>query len=225
MPWKSVLALIVTFRFRRDALRTFAGPWPRDLVSAKGFRDARAVIADQQAAMKAEAARKQKAAEDLKANAGAVGLDDHGRQLDKREFKETVSALDHLAASQMGWYRSRDRRYQPDLLERFPDVFKGDLPADHGITMEVSNSGQSWFAWRRTPSGLCFGVGAAGRPPDQRFYEGMDPPNGFPKVTPGWLPPHERGPNWEWVYDPDDVWGEDPAHEDASDDTDAGTAR
>jgi hypothetical protein len=88
--------------------------------------------------------------------------------------------------------------------------------------MDVSNSGQSWYAWRRTPSGLCFGVGAAGRPPDQRFYEGMDPPQGFPSVSPGWLPPHERGPSWEWVYNPGDSCDEDEADEIAPGDAEAG---
>ena len=96
------------------------------------------------------------------------------------------------------------------------------LPAEHGITMHVSKNGQSWYAWRRTPSGLCFGIGAAGPPPDQRFYEGMEPPRGFPKVSPDWsLPPHERGLNWEWVYDPDDSWYED-ASAVAADDAEAG---
>jgi hypothetical protein len=204
LAWKSVLALIVSFRFRLSALHRFAGRWPHDLVTAKGFRRARDVIAKQQAELNADAAAKQKAADDLKRYAGASGLDEHGRPLDKREFKETVEALDHLANSQMGWYRNNGNRYQPDLLEKFGDAFKGDLPDEHGITTDVSNSGQSWYTWRRTPSGLCFAVGAAGPPPDQRFYEGTDPPTGFPKVSAGWLPAHERGPSWEWVYDPDD---------------------
>ena len=205
LPWKSVLALVVSLRFRRSALHRFAGRWPRELVVAKGFRGARAVIAKQQAEVKAEAAAEQKAADDLKRYAGATGVDARGRQLDKREFKETVDALETLANAHMGWYRSSGSRYQRALLERFGDVYARRLSAEHGITMEVSRSGQSWFAWRRTPSGLCFAIGAAGPPPDQRFYEGMEPPSGFPKVNPDWtLPPHERGPNWEWVDDPDD---------------------
>jgi hypothetical protein len=210
LPWKSVLALVVSFWFRRAALHRFAGRWPRELVQAKGFREARAVIARQQADERAEAARRQQAADDLKRYAGVQGLDARGRQLDKREFKETTDALETLANAHMGWYRSSKNRYQSDLLERFGDVYARGLPSDHGVTMEVSNSGQSWFAWRRTPSRLCFAIGAAGPPPDQRFYEGMEPPSGFPKVNPDWtFPPHERGPNWEWVDDPDDWMLED----------------
>jgi len=214
VPWKSRLALIASFRFRRTTLHKFAGRWPRELVLAKGFREARAVIACQQAEVAAEAARKQKAADDLIRYAGTTGVDSRGRQLDKREFKETVDALETLANAHMGWYRSSKNRYQPDLLERFGDVYARGLPADHGIRIGVSRSGQSWFAWRRTPSGLCFAIGAAGPPPDQRFYEGMEPPSGFPKVNPDWtLPPHERGANWEWVDDPDDSMYEDEPDE------------
>ncbi|MFH0751602.1 MAG: hypothetical protein V2B17_07175, partial [Chloroflexota bacterium] len=196
LPWKSLLALAVSFQFRRTALHRFAGRWPRELVLATGFREARAAIARQQADVKTEAARTRQAADDLKRYAGIQGLDARGRQLDKREFKETVDALETLATAHMGWYRSSGNRYQSDLLDRFAEVYARGLPAGHGITVEVSRSGQSWFAWRRTPSGLCFAVGAAGPPPDQRFYEGMEPPRGFPKVNPDWtLPPHERGPN------------------------------
>ncbi len=86
-------------------------------------------------------------------------------------------------------------------------MYARGLPADHGISMVVSGSGQSWYAWRQTPSGFFFAIGAPGAPPDQRFYEGMEPPHGFPGVSGDWsLPPHERGPNWTWVDDPDDSW-------------------
>ena len=217
LPWKSGLALVVSFRFRRTALHRFAGRWPRELVLAKGFRAARAIIARQQAEVRAEAARTEQAAEDLKRYAGVQGLDTRGRQLDKREFKETVDALKTLANTQVGWYRSSGNRYRGDLLDRFTDVYARGLPADHGITMAVSRSGQSWFAWRRTASGLCFAIGAAGPPPDQRFYEGMEPPSGFPKVTPHWtLPPHEREPNWEWVDDPHDSIYEEDRNDDGA---------
>jgi hypothetical protein len=210
MPWRSVLALFVSFRFKRVALHKFAGRWPRELVTATGFREARAVIAKQRAELKADAARNQKGADDLTRFAGTTGLDARGRPLDKREFKETTGALETLANAQMGWYQSTGSRYQRDLMDKFAEVYARGLPAEHGITMKVSGSGQSWYAWRRTPSGMCFGIGAAGPPPDQRFFEGMEPPQGFPRVSPDWLPPHERGPTWEWADDPYDLWPVDP---------------
>ena len=211
IPRRAVLALMVSFRFRRTALDKFAGRWPGEVANAKGFRDARDVIKRQEAEVAAGEVAKQKAADDLRNYAGAVGLDDHGRQLDRREFRETVEALETLASSHMAWYRNSGNRYQRDLLEKFGGVFTRDLPADHGITMKVSHSGQSWYAWRRTPSGLCFAIGAAGPPPDQRCYEGMAPPSGFPKVRPGWSEPYEHGPNWAWVDDREDSWAVDEA--------------
>ena len=210
VPWKSRVALVTSYRFRLSALRKFAGRWPHELAQAKSFREARQVIARQQAELKAETEAKQKAADDLTRYAGVHGLDARGRQLDKREFSETTDALEALANAHIGWYRSHGNCYQRDLLTRFGDVYARGLPEDHGITMAVSRSGRSWYAWRRTPSGLCFGIGAAGPPPDQRFYEGTDPPRGFPKVNPDWtLRPFERGPNWAWVDDPEDLWQSD----------------
>ena len=105
IPWKSVLALIVSFRYRRAALHKFAGRWPRDLVTADGFRDARSVIAKQQAEVKAEAAAKKRAADDLKRYAEVVGRrHKRGRQLDKREFEATVEAPTTWRVQHMAWY-------------------------------------------------------------------------------------------------------------------------
>jgi hypothetical protein len=210
-PWRARITLMAAFHGRYGEVERFAGKWPWELVHAKGWRASWQVIRDQRASLRAEKAAKRQAADDLVRYSGVQGLDGRGRQLDKREFKETVKALETLANAHMGWYRNHRSRYQPDILTRFPDAYARDLPHDHGITMAVSRSGQSWYAWRRTPSGLYLAIGAAGPPPDQWFYEGMKPPSGFPKVNPDWtLAPFERGPNWEWVDDPNHEWTLDP---------------
>ena len=41
------------------------------------------------------------------------------------------------------------------------------LPRESGITLHVARDGQSWYARRRTVTGWCFAIGAAGPPPDQ----------------------------------------------------------
>jgi hypothetical protein len=205
--WTSRVVLIAAFRGNYGEVQQFVGRWPWELVHAKGWRASWRVVQDQRAALLAEDERKRDAAQDLVRYAGVVGTDPRGGPLDKREFKETVHARETLASSHMGWYRSHGDRYQTDLLERFADVYAKGLPADHGIKMTVSGSGQSWYAWRRTPSGLVFGIGASGPPPDQRFFEGMEPPRSFPKPKGGdsWSR-FDRGPNWMWVEDPDDKW-------------------
>jgi len=54
--------------------------------------------------------------------------------------------------------------------------------------MAVAKSGRSWFAWRRTVTGWCFGIGAAGPPPDHWIYEGPEPPEGSPRAGTDWKP-------------------------------------
>lgn len=63
--------------------------------------------------------------------------------------------------------------------------------------MKVRGDGQAWFAWRRTTTGWVFGIGAKGPPPSEWFYEGPEPPKGYPDSGPGWgSNAFERGPNW-----------------------------
>jgi hypothetical protein len=109
------------------------------------------------------------------------------RRLDRREFKETVSALRSLALYQIGWYRNHSGRYKEDLLAIIGDDFTSDgLPKDSGITLKVSDDGQSYYAWRRTVTGWCFAIGAAGPPPEQWEYDGPHPPQRFPGEDPAW---------------------------------------
>ncbi len=123
----------------------------------------------------------------LKRYAGSDGTDETGRRLDRREFKETTKALRWLATCQMGWYRNQSERYHADLLERLGDNFSlQKLTQPSGIQMAVSDDDQTWYAWRRTVTGWCFAIGAAGPPPNQWLYDGSEPPGGFPGDHPSW---------------------------------------
>ena len=67
--------------------------------------------------------------------------------------------------------------------------------------MKVAEDGQRWLAYRRTISGWCFAIGAAGPPPGQWEYDGQDPPTGFPGEEPVWgdIPFREAvSRNWDW---------------------------
>jgi hypothetical protein len=70
----------------------------------------------------------------------------------------------------MGWYHKQDRRgrrqYRADLLAALgSDFFTSfGLATDSGIAMKIAKSGQAWYAWRRTLTGWCFAIGAAGPP-------------------------------------------------------------
>lgn len=128
--------------------------------------------------------------------AGSEETDEDGRRRDRREFLSTRLALRNLATSQMGWYR-QENRYRQDLLEKLgPRFTKDGLPHNHGIVLHVSADGQEWWAYRRTVTGWCFGIGASGPPPHQVLYEGAEPPQGGP-TTDGWADRFEYPPNWE----------------------------
>ena len=116
---------------------------------------------------------------------GSQGTDEEGRRLDRREFAVTIVALQWLATCQMGGHR-RGGRYRDDMLEIVGDFTRYGLPTEAGITLRVANDGQSWYAWRRTVTGWCFAIGAAGPPPRQWEYDGPDPPTGFPGRDSAW---------------------------------------
>jgi hypothetical protein len=198
VPWRIKLALVSEFHFRLRALHAFVKRWPPELAAATSFRGARLAISGQQAELRAEEAAAKKAADDLIRYAGVKGTDDGGRQLDQREFAETAEALEWLHTLEFSWYRKHDARYSDDVLSQFTSAFdRHGLPENHGIMMRVSRSGQSWFAWRRTPSGWCFAIGAAGPPPTEWYFDGPEPPRGYPGSDQSWGDSQfEPGINW-----------------------------
>jgi len=137
-------------------------------------------------------------------NAGRVGVDENGLLLDRREFAETKEALRWLATCHMGWYRNEDRpdQYRPDLLEALSGSRQFEFENDEPITSKVRKDGQAWFAYRMTPSGHVFGIGASGPPPSQWFYDAPAPPSGFPS---------EASANWTDTLLADrPEWGPEP---------------
>ena len=185
--WRSRLALLSILHFRAGAVQKFTGHWARRLSEAPTFSTTRGVVAS----FLGELRRKKQAQIDeeerIRRYAGSEEVDEEGRQLDRREFAPTISALLWLETCQMGWYRNRGRRYRDDMLKINGDDFtRQGLPKESGITLRVAKDGQSWYAWRRTVTGWCFAIGAAGPPPDQWQYDGPEPPKGFPGQDSAW---------------------------------------
>ena len=178
--WRSRLALLSALHFRTGTVRRFTGYWTRQLSEAQTFSAARGVVAEfLDDLRRAEQARIDE--EDrLRRYSGSQELDDGGRRLDRREFAATIDALPWLATCQVGWHQ-RGGRYRHDMLKVLGDDFtRQGLPRESGIKLHVAKDGQSWYAWRRTVTGWCFAIGAAGPPPDQWKYDGPEPPKGFP---------------------------------------------
>jgi hypothetical protein len=142
----------------------------------------------------AEGLRRRREREEL--YAGSSEVDENGRRLDDREFGETKRALQWIYTCQVGWYRN-DGRYRKDLLQMLRDLTSHGLPLNHGISMHVSPEGESWWAWRRTPSGQVLGIGANSPPLTQWLYDATEPPQGGPAPGSGWGDePFDTPPNW-----------------------------
>jgi hypothetical protein len=198
---RGVAATVAGYRLRLRDVGAFAGSWPRRVAEAETLPAAVGVVREHSARMRAREAAEREAAENLVRYAGVDGEDDEGRRLDRREFDATVAALEWIHTCQMGAYqRAGSGRYEVGIVERVLPAALGrtkELPEDHGIQLRVRRDGQAWYAWRSTVSGWVFGIGADGRPPAERFYDGPVPPGGFPGAWPGWREPFERGGNWE----------------------------
>ena len=185
--WRAKLALALCLRVGIQDIAAFRFYWAKQAAAATSFRDATQVINEFIASRRADQRARAQAQDELRQNAGVDGVDDDGRRLDQREFKETIDALRALATAQMGWYRNRGGRYRPELLEILQSRFERcGLPADDGISLWVADDGQSWWAYRRTVTGWCFAIGAAAPPPDEWLYDGSEPPTGPPREDAIW---------------------------------------
>lgn len=194
--WRARIAAILELRSDLRLLHRVTNYWGGRTARAPSLAAARRELREFRADIEQKDEAEREASDRLIRNEGLPGSDADGRRYDRREFKETVDALTWLATCHMGWYQ-RENRYRADLLTVLDDLERQGLPGDHGIRMHVRGDGQAWYAYRRTITGWVFGIGAAGPPPDQRFYEGADVPSGFPGEHALWgQQPHERSLNW-----------------------------
>ena len=186
--WRSRLVLLSMLHLRVGNVRKFAayGFFTRKLSEAQTFPAARGVVEEFLDVVRRTEQAELDEEERLRRYSGSQELDDEGRRLDRREFAETQRALHWLATCQMGWHR-RCGRYRCDLLKLLNDEFtRLGLPREPGIRLHVAEDGQAWYAWRRTVTGWCFAIGAAGPPPDQWTCDGPEPPEGFPGKAKSW---------------------------------------
>jgi hypothetical protein len=139
-------------------------------------------------------------AEQQAARAGSDDVDELGRRIDDRQFRETRDVLKLLGSSAIG-HRRNSGRFRPDLINGVytsADFTKRGLPRHHGIHMVISNTGDvAWF-WRRTITGwvLAYAVGENKRGMVEWFYAGVDEPAGPPAAESGWSEPFIRPPDW-----------------------------
>lgn len=179
------LALVLRTGASLSRLRMARGREPL-IAGASGFWDAGVAVGQIWQERRDEAEAGAAAGRRLIENAGLEGVDEYGRQLDRREHSETMQALHFLATAQMGHYRNRGGVYPDNLLPSVePSFERYGLTEPFGITMYVAADGQSWYAERQTVTGHWFAIGAAAPPPDQWMFDGPRRPSGFP-AEPEW---------------------------------------
>lgn len=197
LSWRHRLAAIVQCGPRLRSIRALrpAAPW---LANDPGFRSTwrwvDRVLREDLDRRADEVAMAQR----LIDNAGVVGTDSAGRQLDQREHAETMEALRSLYFSHVGHYPRQGNRYFAGLEAMIDNLSERyDLPRPNNIEMHISDDGQSWYAARQTITGHWFAIGAAEPPTDQWFYDGPTEPNCFPNesVWDQWVP-DSNSPNW-----------------------------
>ena len=180
------LVLLLGLRFHLQEISRISLYWLRQVAEAPSFREALHVVGQYRDDLKRSDRLMAEEQQRLRDYAGVKGVDAEGLQLDRREFKETVDALLWVSTCMSGWYR-RESRYRADILDILQGSFeRHGLNDPPGIELRVSPSGQSWFAWRRTITGWCFAIGAAGPPPEEWRYDDPRPPDGFPGTDPCW---------------------------------------
>jgi hypothetical protein len=197
--WKVRAALLLEFRGKTSELAGFSTYWAGRAIATNSIRGARAEIRECRNRKLLRLQAEQAEEETLATLSGVDGTDADGKRLDRREFKATINSLYWLSTCEMGQYNNNGR-YRDDMLDVLSGRFEhAGLPEDHGITLIVEPDGQAWWAWRRTITGWCFAIGAAGPPPAQWLCDGSEPPQGPPLVdlmwgAGPWDP--EASPNW-----------------------------
>lgn len=206
------LGVLVSTRGSVRYASSVTGRWRAELGKAKGFRQAMAVMVALRQDTREEEEAKRQAIQRLRDHAGVKGMDENGRQLDRREFDETQRALSYLWTCMLGHARNQKGKYRRDLLAIVDDFSRFGLPEgrDHGITLEVVKDRRAWFAWRRTVTGWVFAIGGNRRDRTiQWIYDGAEPPSEFPGgKNSTWcdgVTSSAAAPNWGAASDIQDV--------------------
>lgn len=134
-------------------------------------------------------------------NAGKDDVDERGRRLDDREFRETRYMFRKLLTSAMPRLARRqiDQRALVGDIYKPQDFIQAGLPGEPGIHTTVSAGGAVVSFWRATPSGWVLGaaVGVTERGFDEWLYSGPTPPVGSPhdSLEP-WGNAFDTPPDW-----------------------------
>lgn len=194
--WHAVAALTVGARGRISLVYAVSGRWQSCLATETSFRDGLRTMQELRQARAKVAELNRQREEQLVRHAGDPSVDSGGLRLDRREFEETKQVLRNLQVGQVGAHRHLGEFSRS--LGQFPWLASDGLPAGHGVELSVADDGQRWMAWRRTPSGLVFGVGGLGQSMDTWRYVAEEVPRYFPGQGTGWVNADRDDEPIEW---------------------------
>lgn len=132
--------------------------------------------------------------------AGSQDVDEEGRRLDDREFRETRDVLTLLGYSAIG-HRRNAGSFRTDLIGGVyttADLVKRGLPVDHQVRMDISKDGDiAWF-WRRTVTGwvLAYAVALDDGNMVDWYFSGPNEPSGPPGADWSWSERSVRATDW-----------------------------
>lgn len=179
-PLRVRLAVILGLRFSAYLASSFIGRWRMDVAKAITFKGALQAMRNYRKADQEKVATQRAHQQRLKKFAGVNGVDDEGRQLDRREFDATKQGLTHLFFNQMGQHRNRLGHFQADPELVYSDYHLSKVTSDPAVEMKTRKDKQAWYAWRRTIGGWYFGVGGTSDLDSQWQFDGPEPPTTFP---------------------------------------------
>ncbi len=195
--WHHRLALYLVLNIQAHKVSQFKAPYLYHLKTSTGLRDAITVVRHFERQLRKEQNQERQGQQNLVRFSGVNGEDDGGGRLDRREFEPTRGALERIATCMPGWYDGNGGRFLDILHSKLFDEFDG-LPMPSGIRLEVSPDGQAWRAWRRTPGNWIFGIGGQAGDVIGTYYEGAEPPTGYPGESEQWFDAMVmwESPNW-----------------------------
>ena len=117
---RAIVAIILTLGLKVRDVTRLQHFWIKKLVDAKTLAAARSAVRQFQGSLRDAERAIAEENDRLRRYAGIDGVDSEGRRLDRREFKETIKALQWLATCHAGHYRKRNR-YDRNLLHLLGD--------------------------------------------------------------------------------------------------------
>ncbi|MCX2746288.1 hypothetical protein OOZ51_00480 [Arthrobacter sp. MI7-26] len=198
-PLRVRIAVVLGLHFSTRLASSFVGGRPKDVAQTMTFKGALHAMKVYRSAERERLAVQRAHEQRLQTLAGVSGVDEAGRQLDRREFDATKRGLTRLFYNQMGQHRNRLGHFQTDLAMVYSDYGLDKIASDPAIEMKVRKDKQAWYAWRQTIGGWYFGVGGSSNLEAHWQFDGPQPPTTYPSErNPAWINATQTEPSLEW---------------------------